>query len=427
MLLARWRDRCHKVPVFNPGPGPIFSRRSTSMNQLSTHVRFHDNKLARRYAVEKIPIDTLFEAYFDGALDIPGDIYALLRDRHAIVEHKFTAAHVRYFFGRFVPEFAGHSKAMDTKLVRAHYDRGDDFFSAFLGPRMVYTSAFFTHPSQSLELGQDQKMDMVCQKLMLEPGERLLDIGCGWGTLAMHAAKHYGVSSTGVTLSKNQAAFGNERIEANGVSHLARIDCLDYREIPRDRFDKISNLEMVEHVGVKNLRSFYEQVYELLDDQGLFLMQWTGLRRRAKVEDLIWGLFMAKYIFPGADASLPLAPMMNALEKSRFEIHSVENVTTHYRHTLKKWHHNWLSNQDAVTRAYGERWFRIWHVFLAWATTVAEQGTAACFQVLAHKNLDHFDRTRWIGHASLSRRMDIAVRPAAAAVNGHPRSVISDS
>jgi cyclopropane fatty-acyl-phospholipid synthase-like methyltransferase len=384
------------------------------MSLLTDHVIFHDAALARRYAKKKIPIDTLFEAYFDGAVDIPGDLYALLNDRQALLQQKFTPAHVKYFLGRFVPEFAGHSKAMDEKLVRAHYDRGDDFFAAFLGPRMVYTSAFFTQPSQTLEQGQDQKMDMVCQKLMLKPGERMLDIGCGWGTLAMHAAQHYGVSSTGVTLSKNQAAFGNERIRATGISE-ARIDCLDYREIPQKKFDKISNLEMVEHVGVKHLRKFYSQVYDLLDDQGLFLMQWTGLRRKSNVEDLIWGLFMAKYIFPGADASLPLAPMMNAMEKCGFEIHSVENVTTHYHHTLKKWHDNWISNKDSITVAYGERWFRIWHWFLAWATTVAKQGTAACFQVLAHKNVNHFDRSIWIGRASLSRRMDLSHRPAAAA------------
>jgi cyclopropane fatty-acyl-phospholipid synthase-like methyltransferase len=393
------------------------------MSHLSEHVIFRDKALARRYRVKKMPIDTLFEAYFDGALDIPGDIYALMNDRLALTAHRFTAAHVRYFLGRFVPEFALHSKSSDRKLVRGHYDRGDDFFAAFLGPRMVYTSAFFAHPSQSLEQGQDQKMDMVCQKLMLKPGERLLDIGCGWGTLAMHAAQHYGVTSTGVTLSLNQAAFGNERIRATGVSDHARIDCLDYREIPAGKFDKISNLEMVEHVGIKNLRQFYRQVYDLLEDQGLFLMQWTGLRSGASVEDLIWGLFMAKYIFPGADASLPLAPMMNALEKCGFEIHSVENVTTHYRYTLKKWHDNWISNKAAITTAYGERWFRIWHVFLAWATTIAQQGTAACFQVLAHKNLNHFDRTIWMGRPSLSRKMDLSRQPVAA--NG--RTITTDA
>jgi sphingolipid C9-methyltransferase len=377
------------------------------MARLTDYVVFNDKKLAAKYANDKIPIDTLWEAYFDGAIDIPGDIYALLADRHSVAKHPFTQEHVKYFFTKFVPELAIHSKKLDEKLVRWHYDRGDDFFGAFLGPRMVYTSGYFLEPNQSVEQAQDQKIDLVCQKLMLKPGERLLDIGCGWGTLTMHSAKHYGVDATGVTLSKNQTEFGNERIRANGVADRARLLCMDYREIPKGKYDKISNLEMVEHVGVKNLKPFYEQVHDLLDDQGLFLMQWTGLRRGSSMEDLVWGLFMAKYIFAGADASLPLAPMMNVMEKTGWEIHTVENVTYHYRITIKKWHDNWLSNKEAILAAYGERWFRIWHVFLAWATTVAAQGTAACFQVLAHKNLNNFDRARWIGNPMLAARMEL--------------------
>lgn len=374
------------------------------MGKLNDYVVFHDAKLARKYESDRIPIDTLWEAYFDGGVDIPGDIYRLLEDRHAITKHPFTPEHVKYFVSKFVPELVVHSKNLDEKLVRWHYDRGDDFFAAFLGPRMVYTSGFFTHPAQTVEQAQDQKLDLVCQKLMIKPGERVLDIGCGWGTLAMHTAKHYGADATGVTISKNQTAFANERIAANGLSDRARVLCLDYRDIPKGKYDKITNLEMVEHVGIKNLKPFYEQVYELLDDQGLFLMQWTGLRRRSHQEDLVWGLFMAKYVFAGADASLPLAPMMNVMEKANWEIHSVENFSYHYRLTIKKWHDNWLSNREAVVRAYGERWYRIWHVFLAWATTIAAQGTAACFQVIAHKNLNDFDRARWVGQASLGEQ-----------------------
>jgi sphingolipid C9-methyltransferase len=377
------------------------------MGKLTDYVVFRDQKLAAKYANDRIPIDTLWEAYFDGALDIPGDIYALLNDRHAVAKHPFTQEHVKYFLTKFVPEFAIHSKKLDEKLVRWHYDRGDDFFGAFLGPRMVYTSGYFTNPNQTLEQAQDQKMDLVCQKLDLKPGERFVDIGCGWGTLTMHAAKHYGVDATGVTLSKNQAEFAGERFKANGVADRARVLCMDYRDIPKGKYQKISNLEMVEHVGVKNLKPFYEQVYDMLEDDGLFLMQWTGLRRAAKMEDLVWGLFMAKYVFAGADASLPLAPMMNVMEKANWEIHSVENISYHYKITIKKWHDNWLSNREQVIKAYGERWYRIWHVFLAWATTIAAQGTAACFQVLAHKNLNEFDRSRFVTRHALGDRMEL--------------------
>jgi len=392
------------------------------MGKLTDYVEFKDKKLAEKFADGKIPIDTLWEAYFDGLVDIPGDIYRLLQDRHAVAKHPFTPQHVKYFVSKFVPELVVHSKQYDEKLVRWHYDRGDDFFAAFLGPRMVYTSGFFTDESQTVEQAQDQKLDLVCQKLMLERNDRLLDIGCGWGTLVLHAAKHYGVDATGVTLSENQAKFANERIAANGLSDRVRVLCLDYRDIPKGRFTKISNLEMVEHVGIKNLKPFYEQVYSLLEDQGLFLMQWTGLRRKSSQEDLVWGLFMAKYVFAGADASLPLAPMMNYMEKANWEIHSVENVSYHYRLTIKKWHDNWITNREAVVRAYGERWYRIWHVFLAWATTVAAQGTAACFQVIAHKNLNHFDRTRWIGRASLGEQGRIELPGRRPEWQDHPTS-----
>ena len=192
---------------------------------------------------------------------------------------------------------------------------------------MVYTAGFFQHRGESLEQAQDNKMNLVCQKLQLQPGERLLDIGCGWGTLTRHAAKYYGVDATGVTLAKEQTSFGNDRIKEWDLQDQARILCSDYRDIPDQKFQKIVSLEMVEHVGVKNLNSFYSQVYDLLEDDGIFLLQWTGLRRGLRPEDLMWGLFMNKYIFPGADASLCLSPMLRYIEKAGFEFASVENVT----------------------------------------------------------------------------------------------------
>jgi len=378
------------------------------MAQLTDHIVFHDTSLSDRFATKRIPIDTLFEAYFDGGLDIPGDISLLFRDRHQLTSHQFTPAHVKYFLTKFVPEFAVHSKSSDRKLVRGHYDRGDDFFGAFLGPRMVYTSGFFTDPGQTVEQAQDQKMELVCQKLMLKPGDTFLDIGCGWGTLVRYAVEHYGVRGTGVTLSKNQAAWGNEQIAKAGLASRAEVLCLDYRDIPSGKFKKIANLEMVEHVGIKHLGAFYRRVYGLLEDQGLFYLQWTGLRRGSSVEDMVWGLFMAKHIFQGADASLPVAPMIDYMERSGFEIHSVENVTEHYRLTLQRWHDNWMRHKEETVASYGERWYRIWHVFLAWAATVAGQGTAACFQVVSNKNRNDFDRTVWMGKASLAERMRLS-------------------
>jgi cyclopropane fatty-acyl-phospholipid synthase-like methyltransferase len=366
------------------------------MPRLTDYVTFNDKKLAARYSDRPIPISVLYEAYFDGDLDIPGDMYAFLRNRNLFVKYTLTPAHLRWAVTNFIPEVTIHTKSQDRRIVREHYDRGNDFFGWFLGERMVYTSGFFRNEGETLEQAQDNKMNLVCQKLQLEPGERLLDIGCGWGTLACHAAKHYGVDATGVTIAERQTEFGNQRAKDWGVSDRARIICKDYREIPTQKFDKIVSLEMVEHVGVKNLVGYYERARELLADEGLFLLQWTGLRRGLRPEDLIWGLFMNKYIFPGADASLCPSAMLKAMEKAGFETHSVENISTHYGITIQRWYDNWQSNREAVVAAYGERWYRIWRFFLAWSTIIGEQGNAACFQVVLNKNLDGYDRTRWL-------------------------------
>jgi cyclopropane fatty-acyl-phospholipid synthase-like methyltransferase len=366
------------------------------MTKLSDYVEFKNPELGRRYANQRIPMSVLYELYFDGELDIPGDLYEFLRDRSQFVSYRLTTQHLKWAVTNFVPEVTIHTQKQDTRIVREHYDRGNDFFGWFLGERMVYTSGFFQDPEESLEQAQDNKMHLVCQKLGLKPGERLLDIGCGWGTLARFAAQNYGVDATGVTLAKNQTEFGNRRIQEAGLGDRARILCMDYRDIPKQKFDKIVSLEMVEHVGVKNLVPFYKQVSDLLTDEGRFLLQWTGLRRGLRGEDLIWGLFMNKYIFPGADASLCPSAMLKAMEKAGWEMHSTENVSIHYSWTIKKWHDNWLANKDDIVRTYGERWFRIWHFFLGWSVIIAEQGNAACFQVSLNKNLDDYDRTEHV-------------------------------
>jgi cyclopropane fatty-acyl-phospholipid synthase-like methyltransferase len=377
------------------------------VTKLTDLIIFNDKQLASRYAAAKIPMGTLLEAYLDGAIDIP-NMDAFLDARRDLVNFNLTQKHFEFFITRMIPEVAIHSKSQDERIVREHYDRGDDFFEAFLGDRMVYTSAIFNDEHESLEQAQDNKMNLVCRKLMLRPGDEMLDIGCGWGTLAMHAAKAFGAQSTGITISKNQTAYGNNRIAKAGLSDRARIECLDYRDIPRKQYDRISSLEMVEHVGVKNLSKYCKLVYDLLKDDGIFLLQWVGLRRGGdegvpviglRPEDLIWGLFMSKYIFPGADASIPLSDMSKALEKAGFQIQSVENISIHYSETIRLWHLNWQKHSAAVLQAYGERWYRLWHLFLGWSWRIAAQGTGQGFQVVAHKNLDSFDRKMFIRQA----------------------------
>ncbi len=262
------------------------------------------------------------------------------------------------------------------------YDRGDDFFGWFLGERMTYTSAYFEQPAWSIEQAQDRSIEHVLHKLQLAPGERVLDVGCGWGTLALRAAQHSGVDVTGVTLSENQARAANARIAAAGLSRRCRVVCQDYRDIATSKFDKIVCLEMVEHVGARNLAGFYAKLRELLSDRGLFVLQWTGQRRRPKSEDLIFGLFMEMHIAPGADAGLCPSAMLRHLEDASFHVENVENMSAHYVSTIERWCESWTQNRAAVVARHGEREFRIWYLFLAWASVLLEQGGAACLQVL---------------------------------------------
>ncbi len=307
-----------------------------------------------------------------------------------------TDSHIRWAFTNFLPEVMIHSKAQDSRIVGEHYNRGNDFFEWCLGEAMVYTAASFETPNMPLEQAQYRKIDRACQKLQLKQGETLLDIGCGWGTFVARSAKEFGSKSYGVTLAQEQVNFGTDRIAKYGVSDRAKVEVCDYRNI-QGKFDKIVSLEMVEHVGIKNLVAYYQKVHELLADDGLFVLQWTGIRNlynpqnplsaiKLQPEDLIWGLFMNRYIFPGADASLPLSGMLRSAEKAGFEIADVENMSPHYTRTLRGWRDHWVSNRDAVVKTYGERMYRLWYFFLHWSAIIGDQGSAFTYNVTMHKN-----------------------------------------
>ncbi len=184
-----------------------------------------DNSVSSRYKNGvKVPITTFIEDYMNGRVDVTCDIQKLLQNRTHFFNYKYVAHHLKFLFGQFIPQVTIHSKKQDERVIRDHYDRGNDFFGSFLGDRMIYTSAFFKTGNEDLETAQDQKLDLVCQKMQLKKGERLLDIGCGWGTLAAHSAKYYGTDSTGITIAQAGADFANARIEKWGVKHRARVN-----------------------------------------------------------------------------------------------------------------------------------------------------------------------------------------------------------
>lgn len=376
-----------------------------SRNTVGDFVVFEDATLGRKWSGKKVPISDVYEAYIEGKLDIPADKWEdFFKTRHETMSFRLTDSHIKWAFTNFLPEVAIHSKAQDSRIVSEHYNRGNDFFEWCLGEAMVYTAASFETPDMPLEQAQYRKIDRACQKLQLKPGETLLDIGCGWGTFVARSAREFGSKSHGVTLAQEQVNFGTDRIAKYGVSDRAKVEVCDYRNVT-GKFDKIVSLEMVEHVGIKNLVAYYQKVHELLADDGLFVLQWTGIRNlynpqnplsalTMRPEDLIWGLFMSRYIFPGADASLTLSGMIRAAEDGGFEVTDVENMSPHYVLTLRAWRDIWLSNREHVIKAYGEKWFRLWYFFLHWSALIGEQGSAFTYQILMHKNSDSFDRRK---------------------------------
>lgn len=358
------------------------------------------------------------DAYFDDKIDFNGDVLDIMEQRHDWAKMTFTWTLFKYVFTVLVPDVIMHAKSQDEEQVRGHYDRGDDFYEWFLGPRMVYTSGVVLSltEEESLEELQDNKLTIVCEKLDLQPDDRLLDVGCGWGTLCAFAAKNYGCEVTGVTLGRNQTKFGNARIQENGGDPSRhRILCMDYRDIPggRSAYTKIVSLEMAEHVGIRRYQTFLRQMYDLLDDDGIFVFQVAGIRPSWQYEDLIWGLFMNKYIFPGADASCSLGWVINQVEAAGFEVKNIDVLGVHYSATIWRWYRNWVSNKDKVIESYGERWYRIWVFFLAYSTITSRNGGASVFQLTLHKNLNAYPRILGVpSHSSIHVHPSREISPA---------------
>ncbi|KFG82040.1 cyclopropane-fatty-acyl-phospholipid synthase [Metarhizium anisopliae] len=356
---------------------------------------------AKYRGLNKIPMETFHEMYFDGDVDFKGDCLEIMEYRHDWASFRFTIGLIKFFLLGMIPELIMHTRSQDEEQVRDHYDRGDDFYGWFLGPRMIYTSGIISdiEKEETLEELQDNKLAIVCEKIGLQSGERMLDIGCGWGTLARFASENYGAQVTGVTLGRNQTAWGNSAMRKVGITEAqSKILCMDYRDIPvpEGGYNKITCLEMAEHVGVRHFSSFLNQVYDMLDDDGVFFLQIAGLRKPWQYEDLIWGLFMNKYIFPGADASTPLGWVVDKLEGAGFEIKGIDTIGVHYSATLWRWYRNWMANREKVEAKYGKRWFRIWEYFLAYSTIASRQGTATCFQITLVKNINSTHRVEGI-------------------------------
>lgn len=265
-----------------------------------------------------------------------------------------------------------HTRRRDADAVRSHYDVGNAFYELWLDRRMVYSCAYFETGREDIDTAQEAKLDLLCRKLRLKPGQRLLDIGCGWGGLVVHAAQRYGVHALGVTLSAAQATVANERIFDAGLMGRCGVEVMDYRDLDEShRFDRIVSVGMFEHVGASHLPEYFGKAWRLLEDGGVFVNHGIvaaplagGARRR--LSDRVWrrGEFIDRYVFPDGEL-VPVARAVACAEDAGFELRDVENLREHYVLTLRRWVRRLEAVEEDAVRAADRETYRVWRLYLA--------------------------------------------------------------
>ncbi|WP_040160812.1 class I SAM-dependent methyltransferase [Mobilicoccus massiliensis] len=266
-----------------------------------------------------------------------------------------------------------------AEAISHHYDVGNSFYEKVLGPSMAYTCAVYTDPSDTLEAAQERKFELVCRKLRLEPGMRLLDVGCGWGSMVRHAVRHHGVQALGVTLSGEQAEWAQARIEAEGLSDRAEVRYLDYREVPPGEFDAISSIGLLEHVGVDNYDSYFGFLFERLRPGGRMLNH--CITRPNDATSHRPDAFIDRYIFPDGELASPGEIICRAHDAG-FELHHEENLRMSYARTLTAWCANLRQHWDACVADVGEPMAKLWGLYMAGSRLGFELNWIQLHQVL---------------------------------------------
>ena len=360
----------------------------------------------------------LADAYFRGELDIEGDFFAALgiKDHLDALQMPpaekllavFTALRLRMlnaaahhterlFAPSDAPRIKAHSKAENRDAIHFHYDVSNEFYALWLDRAMVYSCAYFENPGVDLDTAQQAKLDHICRKLALRPGEKFLDIGCGWGALVIHAARHYGVQAQGVTLSPQQLKIARERIEKSGLGDRVKVELMDYRDLPgQSLYDKVASVGMFEHVGLKNLPVYFSTVHRLLKPHGLFLNHGIthdseGWQPNVSTE------FINRYVFPDGQLDT-ISNVQRAMEHAKLEIADVEGLRPHYAMTLRHWVGRLEANRARALQYVNEATYRVWRLYMAACALQFESGEIGIYQVLASK------RTAGIPDLPLTRR-----------------------
>jgi cyclopropane-fatty-acyl-phospholipid synthase len=340
--------------------------------------------LGRAYVAGMIEVDDL-----DGALrmfdefEVPpltiaqraGLAIALIRACGLVVPPPAPEAELRLRGQR-------HTIARDRRAVRHHYDAGNEFFALFLDSSMTYSCAYFSGGADTLEEAQQAKLELVCQKLRLREGERVLDVGCGWGSFVIHAASRHGVRAVGITLSEQQARLARERARSAGVADRVEFRVADYREVSDGPFDAIASIGMVEHVGEEQIDAYARRLFDLLRSGGRLLNH--GIAKLKDLDTPDEGAFSERFVFPDG-VPLPLSRVLAALERTGLATTHVEGLARDYARTLAHWIERFDARWDDVVRLAGIERARIWRLYLRAGRQGFETGWCSVYQVLAHR------------------------------------------
>jgi cyclopropane-fatty-acyl-phospholipid synthase len=359
---------------------------------------------------------TLGEAFLSGDIDVEGDLFSVF----AVTEHLFhcpqglrrklleTLSRILSGIAQWWNHGATHTVERDRSAISHHYDQPVEFFRPWLGDSLVYSCAYFRSPEDDLATAQANKLELVCRKLRLKPSDRFLDIGCGWGSLVLHAALHHHVEAQGITISQEQAAVAAARIREAAVAQSCGAELLDYRHAPSRflAFDKIASLGMFEHVGMKNLPRYFRTVYDLLRPRGLFLNHGIARTEIARpgsaphadkalftrsIEAFLTQIpqlrsaydssFIEKYVFPDGEL-VTISEAMQAAESAGFEVRDVENLREHYELTLRAWVEGLQRNAGQLLKQVSAATYRTWLLYMAGSAAAFHRGDLAVYQML---------------------------------------------
>ena len=325
-------------------------------------------------------LNSLGEAFVEGHIQVQGsprNVFKVAEGLARSMSARLPAA---------MQWLADHSRARDRAAIEYHYDVSNDFYALFLDPNMVYSCAYYRDAADTLEAAQRHKLDHILNKLQIQPGERFLDIGCGWGALILRAAQQYGAVATGITLSSNQFEHARAQIERAGLTDRCQVLLCDYRDLDQSAaYDKIASVGMFEHVGLKNLRSYFQVIHRLLKPDGLVLnhgittsdveSRWIGMGA---------GEFIDRYVFP--DGELPhLSLALREMAGADLEALDIESLRRHYARTCEAWSDRLEARSEEAVRMIGERRYRIWQIYLAGCAYGFANGWMNLYQVLCCK------------------------------------------